>query len=224
MISPAPATLILVRHGQSTWNAENRFTGWQDPDLTEKGQAQARQAGALLAARGLRPTRAFTSGLLRAQNTLHEILRVLDCADVETTAHPALNERNYGALTGLNKDTARAQFGDETIRRWRRSWGGCPARRRVAQRHSRASLALLRTRSAPALDGRRGGFGSRPRQLSAGFGDVLVGHRRARNRIHHPADGAPLVYRLNGAGAVVSAPSAFTREALFAEITESGLP
>ncbi|WP_296583293.1 2,3-bisphosphoglycerate-dependent phosphoglycerate mutase [Xanthobacter sp.] len=114
--------LVLVRHGQSEWNLKNLFTGWRDPDLTEQGVAEAKRAGALLKAEGLKFDVAFTSLLSRAQRTLSLVLGEMGQGSVETLASQALNERDYGDLSGLNKDDARAKWGEEQVHVWRRSY------------------------------------------------------------------------------------------------------
>lgn len=115
-------TLILVRHGQSDWNLKNLFTGWRNPDLTEKGQGEARATGQKLKAAGLLPEVYFTSALRRAQHTLDLILEELGVTDVVITRNKALNERDYGDLSGLNKDDARKKWGEEQVHIWRRSF------------------------------------------------------------------------------------------------------
>jgi 2,3-bisphosphoglycerate-dependent phosphoglycerate mutase len=114
--------LVLVRHGQSDWNLKNLFTGWKDPDLTEQGIAEARDAGRKLKARGLKFDIAFTSVLLRAQHTLDLLLTELDQTGLQTKKNLALNERDYGDLSGLNKDDARKKWGEEQVLIWRRSY------------------------------------------------------------------------------------------------------
>ncbi len=114
--------LVLVRHGQSDWNLKNLFTGWKDPDLTEKGQAEAKAAGQRLKALGLNFDIAFTSALTRAQHTCKLILNELGQSDLKTIREQALNERDYGDLSGLNKDDARAKWGEEQVHVWRRSY------------------------------------------------------------------------------------------------------
>lgn len=114
--------LVLVRHGESAWNKLNLFTGWRDPDLTEKGIAEAHRAGRLLRERGLRFDIAFTSVLTRAQHTLRIILGELGQPDLVVHRDQALNERDYGDLSGLNKDDARARWGEEQVHIWRRSY------------------------------------------------------------------------------------------------------
>ena len=115
-------TLVLVRHGQSEWNLKNLFTGWKDPALTEKGVAEARAAGQRLKAKGLKFDLCFTSALSRAQNTLKLILEELGQTGLPETRDQALNERDYGELTGLNKDDARKKWGEDQVHIWRRSY------------------------------------------------------------------------------------------------------
>ena len=114
--------LVLVRHGQSEWNLKNLFTGWKDPDLSAQGVTEARSAGQRLAAKGLKFDIAYTSALVRAQHTLTLILKELGQEGLETIRDPALNERDYGELTGLNKDDTRKKWGEEQVLIWRRSY------------------------------------------------------------------------------------------------------
>lgn len=118
--------LILVRHGQSQWNLENRFTGWWDVDLTEKGEAEARAAGELLRARGVLPTVAFTSLQTRAIRTLHLALESAGRLWIPETKDWRLNERHYGGLTGLDKAETAARHGDDQVKIWRRSFDTPP--------------------------------------------------------------------------------------------------
>lgn len=115
-------TLILVRHGESEWNLKNLFTGWRDPDLTEKGISEARNTGKKLKAAGYVPDVYFTSALKRAQHTLDLILEELGITEVTITRSKLLNERDYGDLAGLNKDDARKKWGEEQVLIWRRSF------------------------------------------------------------------------------------------------------
>ncbi|WP_347304074.1 2,3-diphosphoglycerate-dependent phosphoglycerate mutase [Croceibacterium sp. TMG7-5b_MA50] len=115
-------TLILVRHGQSQWNLENRFTGWWDVDLTDQGEAEAIAAGKLLAERGILPTIAFTSVQLRAIRTLHLALEACGRLWIPEIKDWRLNERHYGGLTGLNKAETAAKHGEEQVHVWRRSF------------------------------------------------------------------------------------------------------
>jgi 2,3-bisphosphoglycerate-dependent phosphoglycerate mutase len=114
--------LILVRHGQSQWNLENRFTGWWDVDLTEKGEAEARAAGALLKEKGILPSVAFTSFQTRAIKTLHLALEEAGLLWIPETKDWRLNERHYGGLTGLDKAETAAKHGEDQVHVWRRSF------------------------------------------------------------------------------------------------------
>lgn len=114
--------LVLVRHGQSEWNLKNLFTGWKDPGLTEKGIAEAKAAGERLKRKGLKFDIAYTSVLTRAQHTLDLMLAELGQTGLNTVKDQALNERDYGDLTGLNKDDARKKWGEEQVLVWRRSY------------------------------------------------------------------------------------------------------
>ncbi|HLW91486.1 MAG TPA: 2,3-bisphosphoglycerate-dependent phosphoglycerate mutase [Roseiarcus sp.] len=118
--------LVLVRHGQSEWNLKNLFTGWRDVDLSPKGVEEAKEAGRRLKRQGLSFDVAFTSALIRAQNTLTLMLEELGQAGLPTTSDQALNERDYGDLSGLNKDDARKKWGEEQVHIWRRSYDVAP--------------------------------------------------------------------------------------------------
>jgi 2,3-bisphosphoglycerate-dependent phosphoglycerate mutase len=113
--------LILIRHGQSEWNALNQFTGWKDPDLTAKGIEEAHNAGRIINNLKINFDLVFTSALVRAQNTAEIILKEIN-QPLSTIKNQALNERNYGDLAGLNKDDARKRWGDEQVHIWRRSY------------------------------------------------------------------------------------------------------
>lgn len=115
-------TLVLVRHGQSEWNLKNLFTGWRDPGLTELGHNEAKAAGQRLKAKGLHFDIAYTSVLSRAQVTLQHILDEVGQPALQTIRDQALNERDYGDLSGLNKDDARAKWGEDQVHIWRRSY------------------------------------------------------------------------------------------------------
>ena len=117
-------TLVLIRHGLSQWILENRFTGWVDVPLTDAGREEAARGAALI--RSLRFDRAFTSALLRAQQTLEIVLRELGQTGIPVEQHQALNERHYGALQGLNKAETAKRFGDEQVHIWRRSYDIAP--------------------------------------------------------------------------------------------------
>ena len=114
--------LVLVRHGQSEWNAKNLFTGWKDPDLTSVGTKEAINAGSLIKQRDLQFSMMFTSALKRAQITGQIILDILEQTDIKVVKNQALNERNYGDLSGLNKNDARKKWGEKQVHIWRRSY------------------------------------------------------------------------------------------------------
>jgi 2,3-bisphosphoglycerate-dependent phosphoglycerate mutase len=118
--------LVLVRHGESEWNRKNLFTGWRDVDLTENGVQEARAAGRKLKAQGLRFDVAFTSVLVRAQHSLDLVLEEVGQKSIPMFKDQALNERDYGELSGLNKDDARAKWGAEQVHIWRRSYDVAP--------------------------------------------------------------------------------------------------
>ncbi|MDI1241122.1 MAG: 2,3-diphosphoglycerate-dependent phosphoglycerate mutase [bacterium] len=118
--------LVLIRHGESQWNKENRFTGWKDVDLSEKGREEAKAAGQLLKAEGYVFDEAYTSVLKRAIRTLWIILDEMDLMWIPETKSWLLNERHYGALQGLNKAETAAQYGEEQVLVWRRSYDVLP--------------------------------------------------------------------------------------------------
>lgn len=118
--------LVLVRHGQSEWNALNLFTGWKDPGLTDQGRQEANQAGQLIQSLNLDFDVMFTSALVRAQLTGDIILNIIKQTHIPTIKNQALNERNYGDLAGLNKDDARTKWGAEQVQIWRRSYDTPP--------------------------------------------------------------------------------------------------
>jgi len=113
--------LVLVRHGQSIWNLENRFTGWTDVPLSDQGVKEAQEAGMVLKEKGFTFDLAFTSVLKRAEDTLDYILKEMDLSDIEIRHSWRLNERHYGALQGLNKDETKKKYGEEQVKLWRRS-------------------------------------------------------------------------------------------------------
>jgi 2,3-bisphosphoglycerate-dependent phosphoglycerate mutase len=115
------AKLAIIRHGQSLWNLENRFTGWVDVPLTAQGEAEAKRAGELLKEAGLEFNVAYTSALTRAQRTLQIVMETMG-VNLPVIRDQALNERHYGDLQGMNKDDMRAKFGDEQVKIWRRSY------------------------------------------------------------------------------------------------------
>lgn len=118
--------LVIVRHGESQWNMENRFTGWTDIDITEKGRQQARRAGRALADAGFRFDIAVTSLLKRTIRSQWLILDEMDAMHTPILKHWRLNERHYGALTGLRREDTIAQFGEDQVWQWRRGFASCP--------------------------------------------------------------------------------------------------
>ena len=118
--------MVLVRHGQSEWNLKNLFTGWRDVGLSEQGVSEARAAGQRVRANGLRFGLAFTSALSRAQRTCDLILEESGQTGIPITRDQALNERDYGDLSGLNKDDARKKWGEDQVHIWRRSYDVSP--------------------------------------------------------------------------------------------------
>ena len=140
-MTPAEGLLVLVRHGESTDNELNLFSGWRDPGLTEKGVMEARRAGLTLKAQGVRFDAAFTSLLGRASRSLALMLGEMGQTDVPVTAAPELNERDYGELSGLNKEGARAIWGSEQVRLWRKSYDAVPP--------GGESLAMTAARALP---------------------------------------------------------------------------
>ena len=118
--------LVLVRHGQSTWNQKNLFTVWKDPGLTELGKEEAFKAGQHIKKQNIKFNLLFTSALKRAQDTASIILEVIEESNINIFKNEALNERDYGDLTGLNKDMARQEFGEEQVQIWRRSYSDGP--------------------------------------------------------------------------------------------------
>ena len=194
--------LVLVRHGQSTWNLENLFTGWKDPDLTEKGVAEAKAAGARLKALGLTFDIAFTSALVRAQHTLSLILAELGQAELTTVRDQALNERDYGALTGLNKDDARKRWGEGQVHIWRRSFDIAPPDGESLKDTAERVLPYFESRILPVvLSGKRTLVAAHGNSLRALIMKLegLSGDEIVKREL---ATGAPVIYRLAADGSV----------------------
>ena len=140
-MTSAQGLLVLVRHGESTDNEANLFSGWRDPALTAKGVREAHNAGLMLKAQGFRFDAAFTSTLSRAQRSLDLMLVAMECPSLPIIATPALNERDYGELSGLNKEGARAIWGSEQVHLWRKSYDAVPP--------GGESLAMTAARAVP---------------------------------------------------------------------------
>jgi len=143
--------LVLVRHGQSVWNQENKFTGWVDVDLSSQGLLEAQTAGEKLKTSGIKWAKAHTSRLKRAQKTLDIILDVCGQKNIPISVDSALNERHYGDLQGLNKDEMRKKFGDEQVHIWRRSYDIAPPNGECLQDTSKRSLPYYREYILPDL-------------------------------------------------------------------------
>jgi 2,3-bisphosphoglycerate-dependent phosphoglycerate mutase len=196
------SALILVRHGQSQWNRENRFTGWVDVPLTAQGMEEARRAGEML--RGRCFDRAFTSALRRAQDTLRIILEVIGQTDVPVECSPALNERHYGDLQGLNKDETAQRLGRELVYRWRRTYEARPPNGESLQDTAARVLPYFEAHIRPPL--------------LAGQTVLVVAHANSLRALVMaldgiaPADvpdlhirtGVPLVYGVDGQGRVAA--------------------
>ena len=196
--------LVLVRHGQSDWNLKNLFTGWKDPDLTPKGVEEAKAAGQRLKAQGLVFDRAFTSALSRAQRTLGLALAELGQTGLPTLQDQALNERDYGDLSGLNKDDARAKWGEAQVHLWRRSYDVPPPGGESLKDTVARVLPYYCQNILPAvLRGERTIVAAHGNSLRA---LVMVLDRLTPDTIPtmELETGVPLVYRLNADSTVAS--------------------
>ena len=195
--------LVLVRHGQSEWNLKNLFTGWKDVDLTEQGVTEARAAGRKLKAQGLKFDVAYTSALKRANRTLDLILEEMG-ETVPIVRDQALNERDYGDLVGMNKDDARAKWGEEQVLIWRRSYdvpppGGESLKDTVA----RALPYFVQEILPRVLRGERTLIAAHGNSLRA---LIMVRERLTPEKIlkRELATGVPIIYRLNADSTVAS--------------------
>ena len=197
-------TLILVRHGQSEWNLKNLFTGWRDPGLTEKGVEEAKAAGQRLKAKGLSADIAFTSELSRAQTTLGLILTELGQEGLETIRDQALNERDYGDLSGLNKDDAREKWGAEQVHIWRRSYDvPPPGGESLRDTGARVWPYYMREILPRVLRGETVLVAAHGNSLRS-LGMVLDGLDTKTVLDLEIATGVPIVYRLNSDSTVAS--------------------
>jgi len=189
--------LVLVRHGQSEWNLKNLFTGWKDPGLTEQGIAEAKAAGQRLKALGLTFDVGFTSALTRAQKTLDLILAEMGQSDLPVIRDQALNERDYGDLSGLNKDDARKKWGEEQVHIWRRSYDiAPPGGESLRDTLARTLPYYVQTILPRVLRGERVIVAAHGNSLRA---LVMVLEKLSPEAIlkRELATGVPLVYRLN---------------------------
>ncbi|MGB8818449.1 MAG: 2,3-bisphosphoglycerate-dependent phosphoglycerate mutase [Rhizobiaceae bacterium] len=197
-------TLVLVRHGQSDWNLKNLFTGWRDPDLTELGVREAKAAGTSLAARHLKFDIAFTSDLQRAQKTCQHILDGVGQSNLKTIRNMALNERDYGELSGLNKDDARAKWGEDQVHVWRRSYDvPPPGGESLKDTGARVWPYYLHTIQPHVLRGETvlvAAHGNSLRALIMAL-DGLTGEEIIKQEL---ATGVPVIYKLNADSSVKS--------------------
>ncbi len=196
--------LVLVRHGQSEWNLLNLFTGWKDPDLTAQGVAEASAAAAKLKALGLSFDVAYTSDLSRAQRTCKIILDGIGQSDLATIRDQALNERDYGELTGLNKDDARAKWGEEQVHVWRRSFDIPPPGGESLKNTAERVLPYFKQEILPrVLKGERVLVAAHGNSLRALIMDLegLTGEEIVAREL---GTGVPIVYHLNEDGSIAS--------------------
>jgi len=205
------AKLVLVRHGQSQWNLENRFTGWVDVPLTEEGRAEARRAGEQI--RAIRFEEAFTSVLKRAIETLEILLDVIGQQGIPVERDQALNERHYGALQGLNKAETAKKYGDQQVHIWRRSYDVAPPKDRTELNPEGISESLKDTaaRTLPYFDAK-----ILP-EVKAGRNILVSAHGNSLRSIVMELDrltkeqvlelnlatGAPVIYDLDAQGGIL---------------------
>jgi 2,3-bisphosphoglycerate-dependent phosphoglycerate mutase len=196
--------LVLVRHGQSDWNLKNLFTGWRDVDLTDKGVAEAREAGRKLKAQGLAFDVAFTSALKRAQRTLDLMLDELGQTTIPVIKDQALNERDYGDLVGLDKDDARTKWGEEQVHIWRRSYDIAPPGGESLRDTAARVLPYYVTEILPrVLRGERVLVAAHGNSLRA-LVMVLDKHTPETITKLNLDTGVPMIYRLNADSTVAS--------------------
>ncbi len=196
--------LVLVRHGQSEWNLKNLFTGWKDPNLTDLGVKEAVAAGRKLKDEGLSFDVAFTSDLTRAQRTLDLALNEMGQSGIPITRNLALNERDYGDLSGLNKDDARAKWGEEQVLIWRRSYDVPPPGGESLKDTLARTLPYYVQEILPCvLRGQRTLVAAHGNSLRA---LIMVLEKLTPEQIlkRELGTGAPVVYRLNADATVAS--------------------
>jgi 2,3-bisphosphoglycerate-dependent phosphoglycerate mutase len=196
--------LVLVRHGQSEWNLKNLFTGWRDPELTEQGVAEAKEAGRKLKAQGITFDVAFTSVLKRAQLTLDLMLTEMNQTGIPIVRDQALNERDYGDLSGLNKDDARKKWGEEQVHIWRRSYDIAPPGGESLRDTLARTLPYYVQEILPAvLQGKRTVVAAHGNSLRA---LVMVLEKLSPEGIlkREIATGIPIIYHLNADATVAS--------------------
>ena len=196
--------LVLVRHGPSDWNLKNLFTGWRDIDLTEQGIKEAREAGRKLKGQGIKFDVAFTSALIRAQRTLDLMLTELGQTNIPVFKDQALNERDYGDLSGLNKDDARKKWGEEQVHIWRRSYDVAPPGGESLKDTLARTLPYYVTEILPrVLRGERVLVSAHGNSLRA-LVMVLDKHTTESITKLNLDTGVPMIYRLNADSTVAS--------------------
>jgi 2,3-bisphosphoglycerate-dependent phosphoglycerate mutase len=196
--------LVLVRHGQSEWNLKNLFTGWKDPDLTELGVTEAKEGGRKLKAQGFTFDVGFTSALTRAQHTMDLMLTELGQTGLPVTRDLALNERDYGDLSGLNKDDARKKWGEEQVLIWRRSYDVPPPGGESLKDTLARTLPYYVQEIQPCvLRGQRTLVAAHGNSLRA---LIMVLEKLSPENIikRELATGVPIIYRLNADSTVAS--------------------
>lgn len=193
--------LVLVRHGQSQWNLENRFTGWVDIPLTEEGRLEARRAGRSL--KGMTFTKAFTSKLQRAQETLRIILEEMGREDIPIIEDEALNERHYGDLQGLNKAETAKKFGEAQVHIWRRSYDIAPPHGESLKDTAARTLPFFNAHMMPVVK-------SGQNVLVAAHGNSLraivmeLDHLTKEQVLNlNIATGVPIIYEMDSSGRVL---------------------
>ncbi len=196
--------LVLVRHGQSDWNLKNLFTGWRDVDLSPQGIEEAHEAGRKLKAQGLKFDVAYTSALIRAQRTLDLMLEEMGQTGIPVIKDQALNERDYGDLSGLNKDDARAKWGAEQVHIWRRSYDVAPPGGESLRDTAARVLPYYVQEILPAvLRGQRVLVSAHGNSLRALV--MVLDHLSPEGIVKREiATGVPMIYRLNADSTVAS--------------------
>ncbi|KAH9816470.1 histidine phosphatase superfamily [Melampsora americana] len=192
--------LVLVRHGQSEWNELNLFTGWKDPALTEKGIQEAKLGGERLKSKHYQFDLAFTSALSRAQNTLKILLEILGQTEITVEKDQALNERDYGELTGLNKDDARKKWGEDQVHIWRRSFDVPPPGGESLEMTAQRTLPYFNTHIKPkVLEGKHVLVAAHGNSLRSIIMELegLTGDEIVKKELE---TGVPIVYELDGEG------------------------
>lgn len=194
--------LVLVRHGESEWNKLNLFTGWRDVELSQRGVEEARKAGRALRAEGLRFDIGFTSALKRAQHTLDIILEELGQTGIPIERVEALNERDYGELAGLNKDDARARWGEEQVHIWRRSFDTPPPGGESLKDTAERVLPYYEAKILPHLKAGKSVIISAHGNSLRALIMHLDGLSREEITELNLATGVPIIYRINADGSV----------------------